>query len=61
MTVEQLRKRLPHYEIQNHPYDIGYWSRVAGLDRPQQGTKQQAGWDRADRELKGESVEEARQ
>lgn len=51
MTLIQLRRALPQYEIEDHPYDIGYWLRIAGEPRPETGEKQQAGWDRADREL----------
>lgn len=51
MTLAQLLAKLPQYEIEDHSYDIGYWSRVAGEPRPSSGAEQQAGWDRANREL----------
>jgi hypothetical protein len=57
MTLTQLRRALPRFDIEDHPYDIGYWLRIAGQRRPDRGTKQQQGWDRADHELKSEAVE----
>lgn len=49
MTLTELRKKLPQYEIENHPYDIGYWLRVADEPRPVRGAKRQQGWDDADK------------
>lgn len=44
-------------EVLPHPYDVGYWSRVAGLGRPEPvGFLREhiTGWTDADRELRGE-------
>lgn len=51
MTLTQLRRKLPQYVIEDHPYDIGYYLRVAGESRPAKGAQSQAGWDAANREL----------
>jgi len=42
--------------VEDNPYDIGYWSRVAGLPRPTTGSQSQRGWDTADRELREEQA-----
>lgn len=54
MTLAQLRKLLPGVVVENHPYDIGYWLRWAGQDRPAQGEQRQEGWDDADTEIRAE-------
>lgn len=52
MTLAQLRRKLPQYEIEDHPYDVGYWLRVAGGPRPPATSERREGWDAANRELK---------
>ena len=41
-------------EVEQHPYDVGYWRRIAGLTRPRRVAERQ-GWDAADEELKDEA------
>ncbi len=42
-------------KVENHPYDLGYWSRVAGLPRPLRAGQRRDGWDDANREIAVES------
>lgn len=45
-----VRKKLPQNDIENDPYDIGYWERHANLPRPDD-SESRAGWDDANNEL----------
>lgn len=45
-------------EVEDHPYDLGYWSRLAGDPRPVNDITAKLGWDEADRELAAEAEEE---
>lgn len=52
--VDLVRVALPHIEVQDHPYDIGYWARRAGFEKPKE--KQEAeGWKDADEEMSEEA------
>ena len=55
MKLEELRKALTQYEIAAHPYDVGYFLRIADQPRPTQNTVKQRGWDTADQELTDET------
>jgi hypothetical protein len=55
MSLKQLRAALPGVEIEDDPYDLGYWSRIAGGRRPRDARKAE-GWDQADREESQASV-----
>lgn len=50
--AEELSK-LTGVEVMDHPYDCGYWSRIAGLPRPAEA-QAKCGWDQADGELADE-------
>lgn len=55
-TLAELRKALPLVEIEDDPYDIGYWTRVAGLRLPSRpSAEMQDGYDKAERELAAEA------
>lgn len=54
-TLAGLRSALPQFDIENEPYDVGYWLRVASSPRPRSNA-QRDGWDVADRELKAERI-----
>ena len=56
MNATQLRRLLPQFEIDNHPFDLGYWTRRAGKPRPRQYGPAMDGWDTCDRELKNEAT-----
>lgn len=56
MTRVELSARL-NIPVEADPYDIGYWSRIAGLPRPRRTAPTRAGWDQADGELKAEQEE----
>lgn len=51
MTLTQLRKILPGIEIEDDPYDLGYWLRWAGQNRPVGSARCVEGYDRADGEI----------
>ena len=36
--------------VEDTPFCIGYWMRVANEERPKDNTEQQRGWDKADKE-----------
>lgn len=55
MTLTQLRRKLPQYAIEDHPFDIGYFLRVAGQPCPPKNTQRYAGWMQADKELRDEA------
>ncbi len=42
--------------VKDHPFDVGYWSRVGGLARPRIREKRE-GWDTANAELEHENKE----
>jgi len=41
-------------DVSANPYDIGYWSRIAGLRAPSD-SEQLKGWKDADKELRAEA------
>ena len=51
VTQKQLQKLLPRFTIENHPFDLGYWTRIAGLPKPRNAERRE-GWEQADEELK---------
>lgn len=46
-TLSEISLLLPGEPILDHPFDLGYWSFVAGLQRPL-SESQQSGWDQAE-------------
>lgn len=49
-----VQRLLPNVVVDDHPYDIGYWGRRAGLPKPSRGEKRE-GWEVADKEMAEET------
>jgi len=59
--LSAVRKALPDINVDDHPYDIGYWARVAKFSRSRcpRSVDGRRGWDIADKELADEASEGA--
>jgi hypothetical protein len=48
--LRAVRHALPHIEVDDHPFDIGYWARWAGYEKPS-GKEMSDGWKQANRDV----------
>lgn len=42
-------------QVEEHPFDKGYWARFDGEPRPVKKSERRAGWDACDTELRADS------
>lgn len=57
MRTARALSRLTGCEVDDHPYDRGYWSRIVGDPRPDEYFAAR-GWDHANRELAAKEPKE---